>query len=170
MHLAWTAITAQTAQVRELEKATGAKLFRKSDRYQTLNTFPLLISLIVRVNSVPKISFSGQILECQEGVNLRQVLRNAKLPLYNAAAKWIHCRGLGTCGTCAVEIEGCVSEMTAVEKWRLGFPPHRSSSGLRLACQCKVLGDLKITKHQGMWGNKRIAGDQNSVESPTTSQ
>jgi ferredoxin len=44
--------------------------------------------------------------------------------------------------------------MTAFEKWRLSFPPHRSENGLRLACQCKVLSDLTITKHGGMWGSK----------------
>ena len=79
---------------------------------------------------------------------------DANLPPYNGIANAIHCRGLGTCGTCAVELKGDVSDPTAVEKWRLGFPPHRSDSGLRLACQCQVLGDLKITKHGGMWGHQ----------------
>ena len=103
---------------------------------------------------MPKISFSGRTIECTVGANLRRVLLDAKLPLYNGIAGAIHCRGLGTCGTCSVEIEGPVSEKTKVETWRLGFPPHRSESGLRLACQCKVLGDLKIAKHSGMWGNQ----------------
>ena len=103
---------------------------------------------------MPKISFSGQEILCQQGSNLRRVLLDANLPLYNGIANPIHCRGLGTCGTCAVELEGNVSAQTTIEKWRLGFPPHRSGSGLRLACQCKVLGDLKITKHGGMWGHQ----------------
>lgn len=103
---------------------------------------------------MPKISFSGQVVECEKGSNLRRVLLDAKLPLYNGIASAIHCRGLGTCGTCAVELEGEVSEPTKVEKWRLKFPPHRSDAGLRLACQCQVLGDLKIKKRRGMWGNK----------------
>jgi ferredoxin len=109
-----------------------------------------------QANEMSKIFFSGRTTECNEGANLRRVLLEAKLPLYNSIAGAIHCRGLGTCGTCAVEIEGSVSEMTKVEKWRLGFPPHRSDSGLRLACQCKILGDLKITKHGGMWGNQIV--------------
>lgn len=107
---------------------------------------------------MPKIHFEGRTIECEQGDNLRRVLCSAKLPLYNGIAKTIHCRGLGTCGTCAVEIEGNVSDPTPVEKWRLGFLPHQSDSGLRLACQCKVLGDLEIRKHGGMWGNK-ISGD-----------
>ncbi len=103
---------------------------------------------------MPRILFAGHEIECLHGANLRRELVAAQLPLYNGIAKHIHCRGLGTCGTCAVEIEGDVSKVTAVERWRLGFPPHRLSSGLRLACQCKVLGDLKIAKHGGMWGSQ----------------
>ena len=106
---------------------------------------------------MPRISFSDYSVECKEGANLRRVLLDAKLPLYNGVAKTIHCRRLGTCGTCAIEIEGEVTEMTAVEKWRLGFPPHQTGCGLRLACQCKVMGDLKINKHGGMWGNRKSA-------------
>jgi len=103
---------------------------------------------------MPKILFDGKTIECEQEENLRKVLQLAKLPLYNGVAKAIHCRGLGTCGTCAVEIDGDVTKPTRIEKWRLGFPPHESGSGLRLACQCKVLGDLNITKHEGMWGQK----------------
>jgi ferredoxin len=82
----------------------------------------------------------------------------ADLPLYNGMAATIHCRGMGTCGTCAVRIAGPVSPMTRVEKWRLAFPPHNSQSGLRLACQCKVLGDLQVTKYPGLWG-QRVDGE-----------
>jgi ferredoxin len=103
--------------------------------------------------TMPTITFEGRTIECKSGENLRRVLLNAKLPLYNGIASAIHCRGMGTCGTCSLKIEGDVSEMTRIEKWRLGFPPHRIENGLRLACQCQVLGDLKLTKHDGMWGN-----------------
>ena len=102
---------------------------------------------------MPTISFHGQTVECEKGDNLRRVLLKAKLPLYNGIGKAIHCRGMGTCGTCSLSIEGDVSEMTAIEKWRLNFPPHKLENGLRLACQCQVLGDLVLTKHAGLWGN-----------------
>jgi len=105
---------------------------------------------------MPKITFRDRTIECTTGCNLRQVLMDADMPLYNGVASLIHCRGMGTCGTCAVQIEGDVSPMTRVEKWRLGFPPHRRGDGLRLACQCKVLGDLKLEKLDGMWGNRRV--------------
>ena len=103
---------------------------------------------------MPKITFDNQTIECEQGANLRRVLLDANLPLYNGVASVIHCRGLGTCGTCAVAVEGDVSEMTGVEKWRLGFPPHREENELRLACQCQVLGDLKIKKFPGLWGHQ----------------
>ena len=75
-----------------------------------------------------------------------------RLPLYNGAARALHCRGSGTCGTCAVKIEGPVSEPTKIERVRISLPPHDREKGLRLACQCKVLGDLEVTKYQGLWG------------------
>ena len=68
---------------------------------------------------MPTIRFAQHTVECEQGDNLRRVLLKNKLPLYNGPAPYIHCRGLGTCGTCAVRIEGEVSAMTAVEKWRL---------------------------------------------------
>lgn len=105
---------------------------------------------------MPKINFNNKSIDCQVGDNLRKALLAAKLPLYNGVARAIHCRGLGTCGTCAVRIKGDVSEMTAIEKWRLGFPPHNQSNDLRLACQCVVQGDLRLTKFAGLWGHKDI--------------
>lgn len=103
---------------------------------------------------VPTVHFAGRSVECLPGSNLRSVLVRARLPLYNGAALALHCRGLGTCGTCAVRIEGPVSEPTAREKLRLALPPHDLDSGLRLACQTEVLGDIHVTKHEGLFGQK----------------
>lgn len=100
------------------------------------------------------VEFAGQSVECPHGANLRLVLIRARLPLYNSAAKALNCRGNGTCGTCAVRVEGEVSEPTQAERRRLAFPPHHPDAGLRLACQCKVLGDLKVTKYEGLWGQR----------------
>ena len=80
------------------------------------------------------------------------VLLRARLPLYNSVARALNCRGFGTCGTCAVRIEGKVSDLSAVEHLRLDFPPHERETGLRLACRCQVLGDLVVTKYAGVWG------------------
>lgn len=103
---------------------------------------------------MPEIQIGDRSIACEVGDNLRQVLLRAELPLYNGLAGAIHCRGIGTCGTCAIAIEGAVSPMTRIERWRLGFPPHCLESGLRLACQCRVLGDLNLVKHAGLWGHK----------------
>jgi len=103
---------------------------------------------------MPEIHFDDRSIQCQVGDNLRKVLLKAKLPLYNGIAGATHCRGLGTCGTCAMQITGEVSPKTAIEKWRLNFPPHKEASGLRLACQCQVLGDLRLTKFEGLWGHR----------------
>ena len=82
------------------------------------------------------------------------MLLDAGEKLYNGPMQAVHCRGLGTCGTCAVRVEGEVSGPTAVERWRLNFPPHKDglARGLRLACQCRVEGDLTVTKPSGWWG------------------
>lgn len=110
--------------------------------------------MISKEEDMPTIQYKGQRINCAEGDNLRRVLLDNRLALYNGAARVINCRGLGTCGTCAVRIEGDVSTPTAIEKWRLGFPPHTPESGLRLACQCRVMGDLRVTKGKGLWGHQ----------------
>lgn len=101
---------------------------------------------------LPTVRFAGREIQCPIGANLRMVLLRARLPLYNGVARAIHCRGSGACGTCAVRIDGEVSEPTKRELRRLGFPPHERDRGLRLACQCSVLGDVEVTKYPGLWG------------------
>ncbi|MDJ0849434.1 MAG: 2Fe-2S iron-sulfur cluster-binding protein [Myxococcota bacterium] len=108
---------------------------------------------------MPKVHFAGRDIDCPEGANLRVVLLRARLPLYTRVARALHCRGHGTCGTCAVRVEGAISEPTAIERRRLDFPPHRPDSGLRLACQCNVLGDVTVTKYEGFWGQRVDAGE-----------
>jgi ferredoxin len=103
---------------------------------------------------MPVVEFAGRTVECPVGANLRVVLLRARLPLYSGAARALHCRGSAMCGTCAVRIEGEVSEPTSAELRRLSLFPHRPESGLRLACQCSVQGDLKVTKHEGLFGHR----------------
>jgi ferredoxin len=80
------------------------------------------------------------------------VLLRARQPLYTRVSRALHCRGRGLCGTCAVRIEGPISEPTSAEQKRLRRPPHRPEKRLRLACQVSVLGDLTVTKYDGLWG------------------
>lgn len=103
---------------------------------------------------MPTISFQGAEVECEEGDVLRDVLIDAGLSPHNGSADYLNCRGHATCGTCAVEVHGDVSKMGDEERRRLSFPPHKADSGLRLACQTRVLGDVEVVKHPGFWGHK----------------
>ena len=73
---------------------------------------------------MPTVTFEGHEINCKEGANLRQVLLEAGIKPYNGVMQYANCRGLGTCGTCAVDISGSVSDRTDIETWRLSFPPH----------------------------------------------
>lgn len=101
---------------------------------------------------MPKVIAQGKTIECKHGANLRNILLQSGVDLYNGGAKVINCRGIGTCGTCAVLIEGEVTEANWRDKTRRSLPPHSPTSNLRLACQTKVLGDVRVTKYDGFWG------------------
>jgi ferredoxin len=100
------------------------------------------------------IRFSNKDIIIDEGANLRKALLSHGQSPYNGLSAYLNCRGMGSCGTCAVRIKGHLNPPTFMEKWRLGFPPHRKSNGLRLACQVKVKSDLIIEKGKGFWGEK----------------
>lgn len=107
---------------------------------------------------MPTVSFDGVDIECAEGAVLRDVLRAAGHTPHNGRAETLNCRGLGSCGTCAVGLTSVddgdppVSEPTLRECARLSFPPHTPESGLRLACQTRVYGDVVVEKYPGFWG------------------
>lgn len=101
---------------------------------------------------MPAIQFRGREIECKEGAVLRSALLEAAQSPHNGRADALNCHGHGTCGTCAVAVEGTVSEMSAGERRRLSFPPHDLDSGLRLACQTRVEGDVVVEKYPGFWG------------------
>ena len=101
---------------------------------------------------MPKVTAQGKTFECDRGANLRQVLLDNGIDLYNGQAKLINCHGFGTCGTCAVQVEGQVSEPNWQDKTRRSLPPHSATANRRLACQTQVLGDVKVTKFDGFWG------------------
>lgn len=58
---------------------------------------------------MPKVLAQGKTIECEKKANLRKVLLHNGIDLYNNGALFINCRGIGTCGTCAVKVEGEVS-------------------------------------------------------------
>lgn len=101
---------------------------------------------------MPTVTAQGKTFECQQGANLRRVLLQHGVDLHNDQASVINCRGIGTCGTCAVMVEGEVSEASWREKARRSLPPHSLERNRRLACQTLILGDVKVTKFDGFWG------------------
>ncbi len=101
---------------------------------------------------MPKITAASKTFECVPGANLRNALLDQGINLYNGSASVINCHGFGTCGTCTVEVEGEVSPMGQREKLRLSLPPHSPQRQRRLSCQTQVMGDVKVTKYNGFWG------------------
>lgn len=102
---------------------------------------------------MPRVAAQGKIMECDRGSNLRHVLIENGVELYNGKAKIINCMGIGTCGTCAVAVTGDVSEANWKDKARRSLPPHSPTANRRLACQTAVLGDVCVTKYGGFWGH-----------------
>ena len=106
----------------------------------------------------------------QKGEILRTALMKRGISPHNGNSRLINCRGLGTCGTCAVEVTTPGNDKSGIEpmernmkeKIRLNFPPHGSedqSSNLRLACQIQVQGDILVTKKAGFWGQSDVKDD-----------
>ncbi|MGF1516049.1 MAG: 2Fe-2S iron-sulfur cluster-binding protein [Elainellaceae cyanobacterium] len=93
-----------------------------------------------------------QTFTCDSGANLREVLLQQGVKLYNDQATLINCHGLGTCGTCAVKVAGAVSPANWRDRARRSLPPHSPDRDLRLACQTQVLGNVTVTKFSGFWG------------------
>ncbi|OAE29783.1 hypothetical protein AXG93_1513s1090 [Marchantia polymorpha subsp. ruderalis] len=102
------------------------------------------------------VRFRGNEISVAKGTKLRTALLENGLSPHNGQALLINCRGMGTCGTCAVKIEGKVvpEAWTTRETIRLNFPPHGppQNANLRLACQVQVEGDLTVTKFNKFWG------------------
>jgi ferredoxin len=101
---------------------------------------------------MPTVQYGDRELDCERGAVLRDVLLAAGIVPHNGGTEEFNCRGHGTCGTCAVAVDGKTDKRTRRERWRLDFPPHEADSGLRLACQTRVEGDLTVEKYPGFWG------------------
>lgn len=102
---------------------------------------------------MPSVTAQGKTFDCEKGANLRQVLMANDVDLYSPRANYVNCMGIGTCGTCAVAIEGEVSAVNWRDRTRRSLPPHDAEKPLRLACQTQVLGDIRVTKFKGFWGH-----------------
>lgn len=81
-------------------------------------------------------------LQAERGGTLRTAMLQAGVTPHSGRATLINCRGLGTCGTCAIEVRGPVEphQWTTHERLRLNFLPHGppGNQRLRLACQVRA--------------------------------
>jgi len=108
--------------------------------------------MAINQQQMPEIKFNGKTISCEPGANLREVLVRHNIYPHNGSSRYLNCCGIGTCGTCAVIIEGKLAAPGSQEKFRLSMPPHRSQKGLRLACQVVVNSNLTVSKGEGFWG------------------
>ena len=111
------------------------------------------------INVTLETSSGTKEIQIQRGEILRTAMLRRGVSPHNGRARLINCRGLGTCGTCAVEIEAAVRAVEPntrnTKEKRLNFPPHGSSDqsqNLRLACQVQVFDDITVRKRTGFWG------------------
>ncbi len=74
------------------------------------------------------------------GGNLRQAALHHGVNLYKGMNEHLNCHGMGSCGTCLIEVEPLenVDGHSIIEKL------HKISGNNKLGCRTKVYGDLKI--------------------------
>lgn len=101
---------------------------------------------------MPQVTASGKTFEVSSEANLRRALLDQSIELYSEGASVFNCHGHGSCGTCVVQVDGAVSEPTNLETKRMAYPPHSAHSDRRLACQVKMLGDVRVTRFDGYFG------------------
>jgi ferredoxin len=107
---------------------------------------------------MPKVLAQGKTIECDARANLRKVLLHNGIDLYNGGASLINCRGIGSCGNCAVKVEGEVS----AANWR--------DNARRWSVCCQAFSFRKgfpVAKLQGNKTRNAIATSPFSYIKPT---
>jgi len=81
---------------------------------------------------------SGREIVVQAGTRLFDAVRAAHLPLASS------CKGEGTCGRCALQVEG--GRLSAEQPFESAVKvDHRVPADMRLACMCRILeGPLRV--------------------------
>ena len=103
---------------------------------------------------VCKVTFTNwdKTVECKPHTNLRQLAIENDIGLYNGISRFANCEGNGLCGTCTVEVvpQDGLTGKGARENLRFLL----LKGNLRFACQVGVTGDIQVTKHAGLKGNR----------------
>ncbi|MFQ5651024.1 MAG: hypothetical protein ACE5IY_13865 [bacterium] len=93
---------------------------------------------------MPSIEFeeANVTVTAEEGADIRKIAHKNKVSVYGGPNWLLNCRGFGLCGTDRIKVDpkDCVTPMTWKEK--LHCEPK---SGVRLACQAKLLADAKVS-------------------------
>ncbi len=101
---------------------------------------------------MPKVKFVKEEVEIEvpEGANLRKEALRANIGIYRGMDRFLNCRGLALCGTCAVAVQdgrGNCANPGIRERIRLllsYLPIGRAEGEIRLACQTRILGDVAV--------------------------
>ena len=106
---------------------------------------------------MPQVTFvkEKKTIDVPEGANLRTAARKAGVQLYKGFHRYVNCLGNGVCGSCRVYVKDGkdnVSDPGMVEKFTTKFGGNPEAffayvgheDEMRLACQCKVEGDIKV--------------------------
>lgn len=74
------------------------------------------------------------------GGNLREAVQARGVNLYKGMNEHLNCRGMGSCGTCLIEVSPLenVDGHTIIEKL------HKIEGNQKLSCRTKVYGDITI--------------------------
>jgi ferredoxin len=98
------------------------------------------------------------------GANLRKILQQNGIDLYNSGAKVINCHIIGSCATCAVKVESKVSAVNwrgKARQWSVVKPQNLintiasfsfSYSRPAFSLPNSGLGNVKVTKFDGFSG------------------
>jgi len=108
---------------------------------------------------MPRVRINDTDLDVERDCRLRDLMVQAALAM--------PCGGNGICGKCKVKVVGAVSEMTEVEK--LHLTEEEVSSGIRLACFTRVVGDCTVTIPTSLSADICVTShtDQNVTRSAT---
>lgn len=119
---------------------------------------------------MPTVKFVNEkkTIEVEDGANLRKEALKAGVELYPGLHRYVNCMGFGQCASCRVVIKKGVenvNKQSFLEKLRLIAGPLTffarlgHEKDLRLACQCKVNGDIEVeTKPPINWHGERYWG------------
>jgi ferredoxin len=101
---------------------------------------------------MPKVTFikEKRDIEVPAGANLRQEAMRAGIQVYPGINRYLNCRGLGLCGTCAVLVKKGMENLApkgARERLKLFLMPFQTighENEMRLSCQVTVNGDCSV--------------------------